>query len=140
MRHAITSVIALAAVAGLPSTASAQCCVSDGNGAPKSYGLGQSYPDAMNVSDEPSWAVYEFARDGINYLQINDAAGGVRVVVGRIEGTFWVLPSGIDADRVRLPGDPIPAGSSTVIYSGDGVEIRRYTGAEGDIWAVVPAR
>ncbi|MCW1777265.1 hypothetical protein NB693_23345 [Pantoea ananatis] len=33
-------------------------------------------------------------RDGVTYLQINDATGVVRAAVGRINETLWVLPMG----------------------------------------------
>lgn len=128
------------AMLAAPSIASA-CCPSGGNTAPKaSLGLGEAFPPAADLAADPAWQVYTFERDGIQYLQINDAAGVVRAAVGSIGGTRWVLPVGKDADRVGLPGDAtMPAGTGVVIYRGPQVEILRHQGANGDSWSIVPA-
>jgi len=83
----------------------AQCgCPSDGHGAKlvASDGLGQSFPMAGLVAKGAQWQVYEFQREGVRYLQINDRAGNIRAAVGVIGGTMWVLPMGMDADRVQV--------------------------------------
>ncbi len=127
------------AVLAAPAIASA-CCPSDGHTAPKaSQGLGEAFPPAADLAADPAWQVYSFERDGIHYLQINDASGVVRAAVGSIGGTRWVLPVGKDADRVALPGDAATAaGTGVVIYRGPDVEIRRHQGATGDSWSIVP--
>jgi hypothetical protein len=117
-----------------PSLALA-CCPSGGNTEPKAAsGLGDAYPAASDVSADPNWRVYNFERDGIHYVQVNDASGAVRAAVGRIDGLVWVLPVGTDADRVN--GAAATAGS--VIYSGDGIEVRRTQTAAGDAWSIAP--
>ncbi len=95
----------------------AKCgCPDDGHGSPKlSIGLGESFPDAPDLAPSPEWAVYEFERDGIRYVQMNDQTGTVRAAVGRIDDTFWVMPLGTDVERVRLPDDAWPIGQGTVI-------------------------
>lgn len=121
--------------------ASLACCPSDGNGVQKaaSIGLGESYPAAADLATDSTWNVYEFQRDGIRYVQANDRTGMVRAAVGRIGDTFWVLPIGIDANRVYVPGSStvIPAYSSARrVYSTDALEVWVYQTANGDWWAV----
>jgi hypothetical protein len=117
--------------------ASAQCgCPSDKNGSPKApFGLGQSFPAAPDMAPHPAWQVYEFERDGVRYLQVNDRSGTVRAAVGQIDGTFWVLPIGTDADRVAVPGDALPAGQpTTTIYRSETLQIIRYVSGRQDRW------
>jgi hypothetical protein len=102
-----------------PAALAQNCgCPDDGHGyagGQNSVGLGESFPDAPDLADSPAWAVYEFERDGVRYVQINDQTGAIRASVGRIDDTFWVLPIGSDVDRVSVPGDPLPAGQQTVL-------------------------
>jgi hypothetical protein len=70
--------------------------------------------------------VYQFERDGIRYLQVNDSAGVVRAAVGRIENTFWVLPIGSDADHVLIDDTSAPVGTPTTVYAGPDVEVVVY--------------
>lgn len=108
---------------GLPSLSWA-CCPSDGHTAPKAAtGLGDAHPPSTDLASDPKWQVYEFERDGVRYVQINDANGVVRAAAGRIAGTFWVMPIGNDADRVSLPDDALPAGHARVLYRGRDVEV-----------------
>jgi hypothetical protein len=66
--------------------------------------LGQSWPNATDVSRSPRFHVYVFSRDGIRYVQINDLNGNVRGAFATANGTFIVLPMGADATRVQAPG------------------------------------
>ncbi len=118
--------------------ASAQCgCPSDKNGAPKApFGLGLPFPDAPDMAPNPAWQVYEFERDGIRYLQVNDRFGIVRVAVGHIGGTFWVLPIGTDADRVAVAGDAVPAGIPTILYSSAELQVTLYRNGNEERWLV----
>ncbi len=105
------------AASTLPAAAIA-CCPSGGTGSPiiHTKGLGESAPQAANLSTDPRWGVYEFARDGINYLQINDSQGVVRAAVGAIDSVAWVMPMGSDVDRVNvMPNSSV----GTVIYRSD---------------------
>jgi len=103
------------------------CCPSGGVGEPvPSNGLGLANPPSIDLAPDSPWQVYQFERDGIRYLQVNDSAGGVRAAVGRIEDTFWVLPIGSDADHVALDGMSAPTGTPTTVYAGPDVEVVVY--------------
>ncbi|WP_082925670.1 hypothetical protein [Xanthomonas nasturtii] len=79
-------------------------CCAGGIGARATSGLGERNPTAAtNLTLDPAWSIYEFQRDGVTYLQINDTEGTVRAVVARVDEAMWVLPMGKDADRVILP-------------------------------------
>ncbi|MBB3832602.1 hypothetical protein FHR55_000768 [Xanthomonas arboricola] len=78
------------------------CCPSGGVGV-RATGLGDSHPNATNLTLDPAWSIYEFQRDGVTYLQINDNSGTVRAVVARVDNALWVLPMGKDVDRVSIP-------------------------------------
>jgi hypothetical protein len=65
-------------------------------------GLGQSWPNATDVSVSPHYHVYVFVRDGIRYIQVNDANGTVRGAVATAGGQTLVLPIGTDASSVQV--------------------------------------
>jgi len=65
-------------------------------------GLGQSWPNTTDVSLSPHYHVYLFVRDGIRYIQINDANGTVRGAVATAGGQTLVLPIGTDASSVQV--------------------------------------
>jgi hypothetical protein len=85
--------------------------------------LGDAYPQSVDLASDPQWQIYEFERDGVRYVQINDVNGKVRAAAGRIAGTFWVMPIGNDADRVSLSDDALPTGRGRVLYRGRDVEV-----------------
>ncbi len=133
--------LALLACAVLVSPAAwAKCsCPDDGRDSPAaSRGLGESSPDAVDLATDAAWQVYEFQRDGVRYVQVNDSAGTVRAAAGRIGGTAWVMPIGADADRVAVPGDAMPAGVPSVLYRGPGVEVVRYQDGSVTRWLIRP--
>jgi hypothetical protein len=118
----LSAAVLLCALVASP-LASAGCgCPSDGHGKGKfsGSGLGESFPMSADLAADPAWQVYEFERDGIRYVQVNDKAGRVRAAVGRIDGTFWVLPIGSDADRVSVGAQPQVAGKG--LAAGRGVK------------------
>ncbi|KAB7774653.1 hypothetical protein [Xanthomonas sp. LMG 12459] len=128
--------LAIVVAAGLALSFQAQaqsCCPSGGHGV-VGKGLGESVPKALNLATDSAWRVYEFSRDGVNYLQINDASGVVRAAVGRIGKTLWVLPMGSDVGRVSLTASP--AMPSRVIYRTVDVVVRLHSDARGDAWEV----
>jgi hypothetical protein len=131
---------AIALICGLVASqpAAAKCgCPDDGHGAPKlSSGLGESFPDAPDLAPNPAWAVYEFERDGIRYVQMNDQYGTVHAAVGRIDDTFWVMPLGTDVERVSVPGDAWPIGQGTVLVSNGDIEVVVYVNAGVASWRV----
>ncbi len=101
-------------------------------------GLGESTPKAPDRSLNPLWHIYEFKRDGVSYLQINDLTGTVRAAVGNISGTLWVLPMGVDVSRVSLPvkgSDP----SGTVVYQTSVFIVRVIPGRQVNKWEITAA-
>ena len=102
-------------------------------------GLGQSIPQAQDLSVDPGWLVYGFERDGMDYFQVNDLAGHVHIVIGNAAGTFWVLPAGDSSARVSLPEQrlPVPAKATrTVVYRSSAFTLVRYAGGADVLWAV----
>lgn len=120
-----------------PSAAWA-CCPDDGKTAPAARGLGESVPQAPDLAADAAWQVYEFARGGIHFIQINDSAGSVRAEVGRIGDTVFVLPAGRDVDRVLIPGDALPAGNRRVLYRSNEVEVVLIDNGTVQYWLVNP--
>ncbi|HUB89772.1 MAG TPA: hypothetical protein VMA74_08580 [Dyella sp.] len=66
-------------------------------------GLGQAWPNAVDVSLSPHWHVYVFVLDGVKYIQVNDINGNVVGAVGTAGGQFITLPIGEDAQYVSTP-------------------------------------
>jgi hypothetical protein len=63
-------------------------------------GLGQSWPNATDVSVSPHYHVYVFVRDGVRYIQVNDLNGNVLGAVAEAGNDVLVLPIGADAPYV----------------------------------------
>ena len=134
LRISLSIVITMLAVlTALP--AAATCCPDDGNGITKSAtGLGQAAPNAIDLVADPAWQLYEFQRGGVRYLQVNDAAGKVRAAVGRIDDLIWVLPVGVDVERVSVPGDSLPLGRGALLYHSSDIDVLHYVDVNGDRW------
>jgi hypothetical protein len=96
----------------------------------------ESFPQAVDLASDPAWQVYEFSRDGIRYVEINDRSGVVRAAVGRIGETFWVMPIGIDADRVSVSGVATQAGAYRSLYKREDIEIELLESANGTYWLI----
>jgi len=64
-------------------------------------GLGQSWPNAADLSKSPNWHVYVFVLNGIKYIQINDLNGTVHAAIAVVDGAAAVLPMGIDSQNVQ---------------------------------------
>jgi hypothetical protein len=92
-------------------------------------GLGESWPNATDVSVSPHYHVYVFVRDGIRYIQINDANGTVRGAVATAGGQTLVLPIGTDASSVQVSQSSVQnaAASTTAtaetVYSDSATQI-----------------
>ncbi len=115
--------------------------VSGGGDVPKAAnGLGQAMPAAVDLASDPAWQVYEFERDGIRYLQINDATNSTRVAIGQIGATAWVLPIGRDADRVAIQAGPPSAVTGRVVYRDDKVDVLHYQQSNQDRWIIRPTK
>lgn len=130
-------VLGLSALTASP-LANAICgCPDDGIGAPKAAtGLGQEFPQAPDLAADAAWQVYEFERDGIRYVQVNDQSGVVRAAAGRIGETFWAMPIGSDADRVAVQGDAAPAGTPQVLFRSSDVEVVLYRDGTRQRWLI----
>jgi len=97
-------------------------------------GLGQSWPNAPDVSANPNWHVYVFHRDGIRYIQVNDLNGHVRGAFAAANGEFLALPIGSDAQRLVIPSPSsgtadamastgTAADDETTVYQDDSMQV-----------------
>lgn len=80
-------------------------------------GLGQSWPNAADVSTSPNWHVYVFVLNGVKYIQVNDLNGTVHAAVGTASGTSIVLPVGVDSQNVATGAQNAPASTSSSALS-----------------------
>lgn len=107
-----------------------------------STGLGQSWPNAVDVSASPHWHVYEFERDGIRYIQINDLNGTVREAFGIVGDQFLRLPIGTDSQRVSIVSQQVGTTGTLssrreIVYRDDSTEIVTFLSDNGAIeWVV----
>jgi hypothetical protein len=136
-RFTVSSAVLLLATIFTSPFACAQ--VSGGGDVPKAAsGLGQAMPAAVDLASDPAWQVYEFERDGIRYLQINDTANSARAAIGQIGATAWVLPIGRDADRVSIQTGAQPPVSGRTVYRDKKVEVVHYRQLNQDRWIIRP--
>ncbi|MEA5124455.1 hypothetical protein [Xanthomonas floridensis] len=133
--------------------ASAQVCCPNGGSGVRATGLGDSHPIATNLALDAAWSIYEFQRDGVTYLQINDIAGTVRAVVARVDNALWVVPMGKDVDRVSIPTTnsiwantaPSVANTATsygarMVYRTANFTVHVESQANGEHWKVSPSK
>jgi len=73
---------------------------------PPSAGLGQAWPNTVDVSRSPNWHAYVFMLGGVKYVQINDINGNVLGAVGTANGQFITLPIGRFSQLVATPQEP----------------------------------
>ena len=96
---------------------------------PPATGLGQSWPNATDVSVSPHYHVYVFIRDGIRYIQVNDLNGTVRGAVAVADHEVLVLPVGVDAQYVTASqantqtASATNAGTSETVYNDSSTQI-----------------
>lgn len=91
-----------------------------------STGLGETWPNATDVSVNPNWHVYVFQKGGTRYIQINDNSGSVRAALARTPYTVVALPIGSDAGNVSTPDESLPppaSRASTLVYQDSGVKV-----------------
>jgi hypothetical protein len=141
-RLCLSAAVLLCALITSPFASAGCGCPDDGHGTPIAppvlggTGLGEPFPVAIDVAPDPAWQVYEFARDGIRYVQVNDKTGRVRAAVGKIDGMFWVLPIGSDAEHVSvLSPTSQPTGSRSIYRSRD-VEVVLIRSGHQDRWII----
>ncbi len=136
-RFRVAATILMLATMFTSSFAHAQA--SDGRDKPSAVtGLGGSVPATSDLSSDPQWQVYEFERDGIRYLQINDSANRTRAAIGQIGATAWVLPIGRDADRVAIQTDAPSTMAGRVLYRDEEIEVVHYLESNQDRWIIRP--
>ncbi|MDV2452834.1 hypothetical protein [Xanthomonas hortorum] len=130
---------ALGAIAGamlLGAGSAHACCPGDGTiSTMAATGLGESEPRAANLAVDPTWRIYEFQREGMLYLQINDASGVVRGAVGRAGEVLWVLPMGKDVSRLTVSTLVIPT-RAQLVYRTDNFTVHLVTSTAGERWIV----
>ena len=96
---------------------------------PPATGLGQSWPNATDVSVSPHYHVYVFIRDGIRYIQVNDLNGTVRGAVAVADHEVLVLPVGVDAQYVTTSqantqaASASNAGAAETVYNDSSTQI-----------------
>ena len=73
---------------------------------PPATGLGQAWPNAVDVSSDPHFHAYVFMLGGVKYVQINDINGNVLAAIGMANGQFLTLPIGRFAQWVTTPQQP----------------------------------
>ena len=95
---------------------------------PPGTGLGQSWPNAQDMSTSAHWHVYTFDNNGVRYVQVNDLNGNVRVAFAAANGQFLVLPMGRNAQQISTPQQaasvsatavPLQSYSETVYRDGE---------------------
>jgi hypothetical protein len=99
--------------------------------APPQNNLGQQWPNASDVSSNPSWHVYVFQRDGVRYIQINDIAGNVHAAFGTANGQYLVLPMGLDAARVYVVAPNTLPINGDVVYQDAATQVISATDGTG---------
>lgn len=72
-------------------------------GNPPATGLGESWPNATDVSASPNWHVYVFVLNGVKYVQVNDLNGHVLGAIGTAGGQFITLPIGQPTQSISTP-------------------------------------
>jgi hypothetical protein len=131
------SAVVLVATMFASSFACAQ--VSDGRDKPAAVtGLGETLPRTSNLSKDLEWQIYEFQRDGVRYLQINDNVSNTRAAIGQIGATAWVLPIGRDADRVVVQSNTSTAVAGRVVYRDNKIQVIHSRESNQDRWIIQP--
>lgn len=97
---------------------------------PPSAGLGQAWPNTVDVSPSPNWHAYVFMLGGVKYVQINDINGNVLGAVGAANGQFITLPIGRFSQLVATPQEPAAtpatapaAATATTVYQDSATQI-----------------
>jgi hypothetical protein len=107
-------------------------------GNPPATGLGESWPNATDVSASPNWRVYVFVLNGVKYVQVNDLNGNVLGAIGTAGGQFITLPIGRYAKYVSIPKQSTTyrhstnsASTATTVYKDDAIVITATLQSDG---------
>ncbi len=97
---------------------------------PPSAGLGQAWPNTVDVSPNADFHAYVFMLGGIKYVQVNDINGNVLGAVGTSNGQFITLPIGRFSQLVATPQEPAAtpatapaAAAATTVYQDTATKI-----------------
>jgi hypothetical protein len=99
-------------------------CCGSAAAAPATTGLGQSWPNASDLSASSQYHVYRFEKAGVTYIQVNDLAGNVRGAVSNIDGQLLELPVGVDASHWSIVPEGSTSTTGDIVYQGDGMKVR----------------
>lgn len=91
-----------------------------------SNGLGQSWPNAPDQSASPRFHVYVFTKDGVRFIQVNDAVGQVKGALATAGGQMLALPMGSGSQLVTkaaptAASTPLP--TDETVYRDDDITI-----------------
>ena len=92
-------------------------------------GLGLAWPNAPDLGASPRWHVYAFDRDGVRFVQINDASGRVLGAFATAGGQFLVLPMGTGATLTVDSGNAPVSGET--VYRDGRVQVTATTSSDG---------
>lgn len=98
-------------------------------------GLGQSWPNAADISTNAHYHVYRFERDGVAYIQVNDLQGQVRAAVATTQNTAFTLPVGVDAQHVTVVAASTSASpdATQVVYQDDKLTVTALPQDDGSV-------
>jgi hypothetical protein len=89
---------------------------------PPTTGLGEAWPNTVDVSASPNWHVYVFVMNGVEFIQVNDLHGRVIGAVATAGGQFVTLPIGVYSRFVSTSQQhgartsSVPTAPATVVY------------------------
>jgi hypothetical protein len=96
-------------------------------------GLGQSWPNAADLSASPNFHAYRFEKQGVRYVQINDANGNVRGAVAYIDGQVLDLPIGVDASHWVVATDPAAPVTGETVYQDQSMTVHAAPQSDGTV-------
>jgi hypothetical protein len=98
-------------------------------------GLGQSWPNATDVSTNVHYHVYRFERDGVAYIQVNDLQGQVRAAFATTQNGALTLPVGMDAQHVKIVTGPAAASldATQVVYQDSALTVTVLPQGDGSL-------
>ena len=112
---------------------------------PPASGLGQSWPNASDVSSSPNFHAYVFTLGGIQFVQINDLNGNVIGAVGSSNGQFITLPVGRFSQLVStpqqapaVPTTATPTASPTTVYQDSATTVTATSLSDGTMQLRAP--
>jgi len=85
-------------------------------------GLGSNWPSASDVSRSSGFHAYRWIRNGVSFVQVNDASGVPQMAIAAGGGTIIVLPVGAGAGQVRVVQSS-PGVGGTPVYTDERVKI-----------------